>query len=257
MKRPRSGLRVLIVDDEAPARRKVRRFLDTEPDVLEIREAVDGPGAVEAMRDQEPDLVFLDIQMPGLDGFGVLDALPAGATPKVVFVTAFDDFAVRAFEVHAVDYLLKPFDAGRFTQAFARAREAVRAPAGDEERNRLRALLAELASGRQTEEPRLLVDAGEKSVLLRAGEVERVEAAGNYARVHSGGRVFRLRATITDLERRLKGAGLLRVNRSTLVHADGIAEVAWEPHGDAVIRLKGGGKVRLSRRYRHTLTRFR
>jgi len=257
MKRPRSGLSVLIVDDEAPARRKVRRFLEAEPGVLEIREAVDGPGAVEAIRDQEPDLVFLDIQMPGLDGFGVLDALPTGAAPKVVFVTAFDDFAVRAFEVHAVDYLLKPFDAGRFTQAFARAREAVRAPAGAEERNRFRALLAELASGRQIEEPRLLVDAGGHSVLLRAGEVERVEAAGNYARVHSAGRVFRLRATINDLERRLTGAGLLRVNRSTLVHADGIAEIAWEPHGDGVIRLKGGGKVRLSRRYRHTLTRFR
>jgi len=252
-----AGLRVLVADDEAPARAKLRMFLAEAPGIDAVFEAGDGASALEVIRARAPDLVFLDVQMPGLDGFAVLESLPAGAVPHVVFVTAFDAYALKAFEVHAVDFLLKPFDAGRFERALARARERVGARRGAEEREWLRRLVSELADRRPVRDDRILVEAAGRSVLLAATAIDRIESDRNYASVHSAGRVYTLRITMDELERRLDPARFVRLNRSTIVNVERVVDLVPEGHGDALVRLSDGTRLRLSRRYRDRLERFR
>ncbi len=250
------GLRVLIVDDERPARQKVRRFAAADPDVAVIFEAADGVGAVQLIRTESPDVVFLDVQMPGVDGFGVVDALAPDAVPHVVFVTAFDEYAVRAFDVHAVDYLLKPFDAARFARAFARVKQAIAQRQADEDRERVRRLIADVAEHRPERPDRLLVETGERAVLLPLASVDRLEAVRNHVTLHAGRETYRVRSTLTNLERRLDPRCFVRVNRSEIVHVERIAELRPWSHGDYVVLLRDGAKLRLSRRYRGRLDRF-
>jgi two-component system, LytTR family, response regulator len=250
------ALRVLVVDDERPARQKVRRFLAADPDVEAIFEAPDGVRALELVRAEAPDVMLLDVQMPGVDGFGVVEALDPDARPHVVFVTAYDEYALRAFDAHVVDYLLKPFDAERFSRALTRVKDAVAQKRDSDERGRLERMLAELRRERPVTLDRLLVESRDRAVLLPLNQVERLEAARNYVTVYAGAERYRLRTTLDRLEARLDPRAFVRVHRSTIVRVDRVTELQPWSHGDYVVVLQSGARVRLSRRYRDRLERF-
>ena len=251
-----SGLRVLIVDDERPARQKLRRLVTADPDVGAVFEAADGARALELIRSESPDIVLLDVAMPGVDGFGVIEALDPAERPHVVFVTAYDDHAVRAFDAHAVDYVLKPFDGERFGRALTRAKAAIAGRRDHEERHRLERALAEVRRERPERLERLLVESDGRAVLLPLGQVERIEAAKNYVTVHADGARYSLRTTLDRLEERLDPRAFVRVHRSTIVRVDRVIELQPWSHGDYVVLLQGGTRARLSRRYRDRLEQF-
>lgn len=248
-------LKVLIVDDERPARAKVRRFVAADPDVGPIFEAPDGVRAVDLIREESPDIAFLDVQMPGLDGFDVVEALAPDALPHVVFVTAFDDYAVRAFDVHAVDYVMKPFDAERLGRALARAKAAI-ASGRDGGGPHVEQLLADLRRDQPERLERLLVQGAERSVLLPVSRVDRLESARNYVVLHAGRETFRVRSTLDRLELRLDPRRFVRVSRTAIVNVDRVAELKPWSHGDWVVVLTDGAKLRLSRTFRDRLERF-
>jgi two-component system LytT family response regulator len=249
-------LKVLIVDDERPARTKVRRFVSADADVGQIFEAPDGVRAVDVIRDESPDLVFLDVQMPGLDGFGVVEALAPDALPHVIFVTAFDDYAVRAFDVHAVDYVMKPFDAERLGRALERAKAAVASRRDGGEAARMERLLADMRRERPERLERLLVQGAERSVLLPLTRVDRLESARNYVVLYAGRESFRVRSTLDRLEQRLDPRRFVRVSRTAMVNVDRVAELKPWSHGDWVVVLSDGAKLRLTRTFRDQLERF-
>jgi two-component system LytT family response regulator len=238
-------LRVLVVDDEAPARRKLQRFLAKHDDVEVIGEAANAAQGIAAAMRERPDVVFLDVQMPGGDGFEVVRALAAaGDAPRVVFVTAHDDFAVRAFEAEAVDYLLKPLDEERLAATLERIR-----------RRRGEALNPDLARLVETFRPaarypeRLFVQDGERAYFLAVAEIVRIEADRNYVNVHAGPAKHRLRTSLDALERRLDPDVFVRLNRSELVRIDAIREMEPWFHGEFKVRVSDGAQVSWSRRY--------
>lgn len=244
-------MRALIVDDERLARRGLRTLLESVPGVEVVGEAGDGPRAIESIGRLQPDVVLLDIRMPGTDGFGVLEALSSFRPPAVIVVTAHDVHAVKAFEANAVDYLLKPVDPDRLRQALDRVshRRAVETPAMLADR--LAALLTQLrqASDPPACPPRLAVEEGGKVVLVAPSDILWIEAAGNYARLHASQRRFLFRATLSSLESRLRGR-FLRVSRSALVNIASISAVEHVHRGIYVVHLVGGIRVRSSRAYR-------
>ena len=241
-------LRTLIVDDEAPARRRLRRLLLTEPDVAIVGECGDGAAALAAIAATRPDLVLLDVQMPELDGFDVLSRLPAADLPAVLFVTAFDRYALRAFDVHAVDYLLKPFTAERFRTAIGRARARTAEQGADGV-----AGLAAALRQRRVWLARLPVRAGSRTIFVDVRAIDWLESADNYVRLHVRGREYLARETLASLETQLDPERFVRVHRSAMVQADRIAELCSESHGDATARLADGTKVPVSRTYRDRL----
>jgi two-component system, LytTR family, response regulator len=239
-------LRIIAVDDEPLARRRLERLLAGEPGVELLAVCGDGREAVEAVAARRPDLLLLDVQMPGLDGFAVLDELP-GPPPLVVFVTAHDRYAVRAFDVPAVDYLLKPFDGERLRRALDRARERLRG--GEPERQPpLGELLARLQGDRYLR--RLLVRTGSRVQPVPVEAIDWVEATGNYLSVHAGRDEHVIRGTLGDLEAQLDPARFLRTHRSQLVNVDRVRELHLAPGGDYVITLTCGAQLKLSRGYR-------
>ncbi|HVX88139.1 MAG TPA: LytTR family DNA-binding domain-containing protein [Gemmatimonadales bacterium] len=239
-------LRVLIADDEPLARRGLKGWLGAEPDVAVVAEARHGAEAVELIRAHRPDLVFLDVQMPGLDGLGVLATLGTELPPAVVFVTAFDQYALKAFDHHAVDYLLKPVEEERFRMALTRARARIAAGRSD---TRLRALLAELGPAAGPWLQLIPTRSGSRVTLVPVDDVEWFEAADNYVRVHAGGRRHVVRETMKALEDRLDPRRFARVHRSAIVALARIRELEALPSGDYRITLTGGGTVPLSRTY--------
>ncbi len=244
---------MLVVDDERPARQKLRRLINREPDIEAVFEAPDGVRALELIRSEEPDVVFLDIEMPGVDGFGVIEALAVDARPQIVFVTAFDQYAVRAFDAHAVDYVLKPFDTERLTRALRRARERIMAEDGWQ---RLDEAVAAVRKQNPTPLERLLVQQGDHALLISVARVDRFEAERNYVIVHVGAERYRLRATLDGVEARLDPTLFARVSRSTVLNLERVKELRPWGHGDYLVVLNGGAEVRLSRRYRDRLSRF-
>ncbi|HUF46217.1 MAG TPA: LytTR family DNA-binding domain-containing protein [Vicinamibacterales bacterium] len=241
-------MRVLIVDDEAPARAKLRRLLGGEADVEIAGEAAGGAEAVAAIRRERPDVVFLDIQMPGLDGFGVIREVGVAAMPVTVFVTAHDDRALDAFEAEALDYVLKPVAPARFARVVERLRERLARPAGDVVR-RIERLL-ERAGGERG--GRLLVERpdGRASVFIRPDEIEWIEAQRNDVEIHAGGRVWRLRMPIGDVEARLGSKDFLRISRSHIVRLDRVRELQPWFHGELKVVLRDGPTLTWTRRYR-------
>ena len=239
-------LRVLIADDEPLARRGLRGWLASDPDLTVVAEARNGAEAVELIRAHRPDLVFLDVQMPGLDGLGVLSALGSDLPPAVVFVTAFDQYALQAFDHHAVDYLLKPVEEGRFRTALARARARVTAGRPDAQ---LRSLLAEWRPAAAQWLELIPTRSGSKVTLVPVDEVEWFEAADNYVRVHAGGRRHVMRETMKALDGRLDPKRFVRVHRGAIVALARIKELEALPSGDYRITLTGGATVPLSRTY--------
>jgi two-component system, LytTR family, response regulator len=248
-------IRALIVDDEPPARELIATLLRKEPDVDIVGECPDGRSAVAAIERLSPDLVFLDVQMPGLDGFGVLNALPSERWPLVVFVTAYDKHAVRAFEVHALDYLLKPFEYNRLREAVQRARAQLDHRDGPPHQARLLALLEDLQRRSQTWD-RVAVREDRRVTFLRPDEIDWIEAEGNYLRLHTGKKSYMLRETMSAAEARLASKKFLRVSRSALVNLERVKE--WQPlfHGDSILILVDGTRLTVSRVYRESLDRL-
>jgi two-component system LytT family response regulator len=238
-------LRTLVVDDELLARRRLTMLLADEPDVEVVAECENGEQAVAAIEAHAPDLVFLDVQMPEVDGFGVLEAIGPERMPAVIFVTAYDRYALRAFDVHAVDYLLKPFARPRFEQALARARASLLAPPADaaaEEANPLEALLEELRKGGRWLE-RLAVHEGGRVFFLRTAEIDWIESAGNYLKLHVGAEQHLVRGTIKGIETKLDPARFLRVHRGTLVNLDRVREIHPWFNGEYMLTLQDGTRL--------------
>src|SRR5262245_5941568 len=250
----RSALvRVLIVDDEAPARAKMRRYVAEYPDIEIVGEAETGVEAVCRIAELQPELVVLDVRMPALDGFGVIDAIGAESMPHVVFVTAFDEYALKAFEVRALDYLLKPFTPQRFAAVIDRARAEIARASGDDTaalHTKLQALLSAVATGRPRYLQRILVHHANRALLLPVDRIDRVEADRNYVRLHSGGTAFTLRGSLTALVERLDPEKFLRINRSEIVRLDAVKELQPWFHGDYRVVMGDGTTLMWSRRYR-------
>ena len=242
-----STLQVLVVDDEAPARRKILRLLRQEPDVRVVGEACGAESAIAAIEEHRPDLVFLDVQMPGTDGFGVVQAFPPKQMPRVVFVTAHDQFALRAFEVHAFDYLLKPFGEERFRTVLQRAREH-NAKAGDGFASRLQELLNQLQRERSFPD-RLLVHENGRAHFVAIREITWIEADRNYLVLHCGAKMHTLRGTLESIAETLDPKAFVRINRGSLVRLDAIRELLPWFHGEYKVILKDSTELRWSRRY--------
>jgi len=248
-------IRTLIVDDEPLARRRVRDLLSREPDVEIVGEAHDGPAAVSLVRELMPDLLFLDVQMPELDGFGVLEQVGHRRIPALVFVTAYDRFALRAFEAHALDYLLKPYDDQRFAAALQRVREQLRNRSADDLERRVRDLLADVRGGASRLE-RLAVQSGSRSVLVPVSEIDWIEAEGKYVRLHVGERSYLLRDSMRRLESVLDPRHFLRIHRSTIVNVERVREVEAFFRGEFILFLRDGTQLRSGRSYRGGVQRL-
>ncbi len=245
-------IRTLVVDDELPARRRVLELLEKQNDIEVTGIARDGREAVGRIRDSRPDLMFLDIQMPNLDGFGVLQAVGQTLMPVTIFVTAYDAFAIRAFEAHALDYLLKPFGAERFEAALGRARDFIRGQRASEFTDRVATLLGERATTPAAIE-RLAIKSSGRVIFLEVREIDWIEADGVYVNLHSGGRTYLYRSSMGSLHKRLDPKLFIRVHRSVTVNANRIRELEVRTHGDHTVTLKDGTKLPLSRTYRAQL----
>jgi two-component system LytT family response regulator len=249
------SIRVLLSDDEALARGRLRTLLQEEPDFEIVAECADGRAAIAAIQREKPDLVFLDIQMPEMDGFAVVEALQTeGTLPLTIFVTAYDRYAMRAFEVHALDYLLKPVNKDRLTEALEHARKQLLHPSEVMFQKRVLEMLGEFDSRRQSPE-RIVVKSDGEIVCLKPNEIDWAESAGNYVCLHVGTVTHILRETITALEGRLGARQFLRVHRSTLVNVDRIKTLKPSLYGDYSILLRDGTKLTLSRGFRETVLR--
>jgi two-component system LytT family response regulator len=242
------SLRVLVVDDEPLARRGVVTRLAAHADMQVIGECGDGESALEAIVADKPDLVFMDVQMPGMSGLETLAHLPPRERPMTVFLTAYDTFALRAFDVHALDYLLKPIDDARFVEALARARESVAARRAPALQDRMQAMLdAQPASARYLS--RVAIRTGSRLHFVTADAIDWVEAMGDYAGLHVNGKVHLLRESLHQLAERLDPAHFLRIHRSTIVRIDRIAELEALSNRDCLLRLHDGTPLRASRTY--------
>jgi two-component system LytT family response regulator len=245
-------IRTLIVDDEPLARRGIRAQLAEEASVLIIGECGNGREAVAVIQEQKPDLVFLDVQMPELDGFGVLEAIGVELMPAVIFVTAYDKYALRAFEVHALDYLLKPFDGERFLLALQRARAQIERRSISDLSQRLQSLIDDLKTNQKYAE-RIVIKSAGRVFFLSVEEIDWIEAADNYVRLHAKGDAHLLRETMSSLEKRLDPSEFLRVQRSTIINVRRIKDLRPLFHGEYEIRLKDGTRLASGRGYRDNL----
>jgi|SRR6516165_1272250 two-component system LytT family response regulator len=247
------SIRVLLSDDEALARERLRSLLQDEPDLQIVAECGDGNSAIALIKKEKPDLVFLDVQMPEVDGFGVVSALQRDHLPLTVFVTAYDRYAMKAFEVHALDYLLKPVGKERLSEALEHARKQLVHPSETMFQRRVLDMLADLEA-RQKSPERIVIKSDGEIVCLKPQEIDWAESAGNYVCLHVGAATHILRETITALETRL-GRQFLRVHRSTLVNVDRIKTLRPSLYGDYAILLRDGTKLTLSRGFRETVLR--
>ena len=245
-------IRTLIVDDEPLGRERIRTLLASDPEIEVIGECADGRQAITAIEQRNPDLVFLDVQMPEVDGFSVLEAICSECMPVIIFVTAYDRYAVQAFEVHALDYLLKSYDRERFSAAVQRAKEEIQRSREGVLNERLVGLLENLQT-KKDRLTRLVIKSAGRIVFLRVEEIDWIEAADNYVRVHAGKESHLIRETLQSLEKRLDPGKFLRIHRSFLVNLDRIRELRPIFHGDYAVKLADGTELTLSRNYREKL----
>lgn len=245
-------IRVLIVDDEPLARKRLRELLKDDSEIVIVGECANGAETISATRELAPDLIFLDVQMPGIDGLAVSEALNGRGSPLFVFVTAYEQYAVRAFDVQAVDYLLKPFDRARFTQALWLAKERLREKDRDDVNRRILGLLSEIKDKPQYLD-RLVIKNNDRVFVLKTDEIDWIEAEGNYVRVHFGKQSSLMRETLTHFAAQLDPRKFPRIHRSRLVNIDHIQELQPWSHRDWRIILRSGAELRLSRNYRDRL----
>ena len=252
-------IRTLIIDDEPLARRNLRVLLEKDPQIEILEECRNGREAVKAINTHSPDLIFLDIQMPELDGFDVLARVGPEHIHAIIFVTAFDQYALKAFDVHALDYLLKPFDDERFAHALQRAKSQIEAREIDRLSKRLLALLEEREGERSVSKQqqdyltRLMIKISGRVVLLKVEEIDFIEADGNYAKLHVGRKSHLLREKMHDLEARLDPSKFVRIHRSAIVNLDRIKEMHPHFNGDYLVVLEDGRQLKLSRSRRENL----
>lgn len=242
----------MVVDDEPLAREKIREMAKDDPDVEIVGECANGEEAVRLIHELAPDLLLLDVEMPEADGFHVIEQLTPSQVPLVIFVTAYDRYAVRAFEVHAFDYLLKPFDRERFSAALGRAKEQIRRERNGGLDSRILALLEQL-QGEPKYLERLVVKNAGRVFFLETSDIEWVEAEGNYVSIHTPSKTHLLRETISNLEARLDPRRFVRIHRSTLVNVTRIQELQPWTHGDYYVILRDGTRLTASRNYRDNL----
>ncbi|HZG52410.1 MAG TPA: LytTR family DNA-binding domain-containing protein [Pyrinomonadaceae bacterium] len=245
-------LRLLIVDDEPLAREKIRTMALSDPEIEIVGECTNGAEAVAAVQNLHPDLMLLDVQMPQIDGFAVLAALKSDSLPLVIFVTAFDHYAIQAFEVHALDYLLKPFDRERFEAAIKHAKTYIRGTRNGHLDQRILSLLKQIEADSKHLE-RLVVKTGGRVFFLLTGEIDWIEAEGNYVNVHTAGKSHLLRESISNLEAQLDPKEFIRIHRSTIVNLRRIKELQPWSHGEYHVILHDGTELTLSRNYRDNL----
>ena len=245
--------RTLIIDDEPMARRRLRRLLSAAADLEIVGEIGDGRSAVGAIRELRPDLIFLDVQMPECDGFQVLRETQIHPPPVVVFVTAFDEFALQAFEAQALDYVLKPFGAERIHRALDRARVQLQRLETTDVQNRLTRLLAKLETG-PAEVDRLMIKTNGRIVFLKAGDIAWMQAVGDYVKVHAGGEAHLIRGTMQAMEKRFARHGFVRIHRSRMVNLDHVKEVRPLFDGEATVFMRSGEHLAASRACVRALT---
>jgi two-component system LytT family response regulator len=250
--------KVLIVDDEPLARRGIRARLKSFSDFKILEDCEDGLAGINAIKRHDPDLVFLDVQMPGLNGFEMLKRLPDGRHPFIIFLTAYDQFALRAFEVHALDYLLKPIDADRFAEAVARARRQLKLRSADSIEARLSGLLKNYDSTHQPTPhvQRFTVRTGRRLTFIMADEIDWIEAVGDYVCFHVGKKSPLLRQTLNALETYLDPSKFVRIHRSTIVQVSRIKELETLPNRELRLRLNDDTDLKVSRTYRERLDRW-
>jgi two-component system, LytTR family, response regulator len=250
-----ADLRAIVVDDEPLARERLRKFLANEPGVTVIGECQNGDEALIAVRRDRPDLLFLDVQMPGMNGFEVLQKLNGSAPHAVIFTTAHDQYAVQAFEVHAVDYLLKPFDRERLRLALERARARAATAKPDDLQTKLAAMLEDLKAGARQPE-RIPVKSNGKVTFVRIPEIDWIASADNYVELHVGNHSHLIRETMNSIATRLPIEQFVRVSRTSIVNLSRVKELQPLFHGEYTITLTTGARVTLSRSYRDQLPRF-
>ena len=243
---------VVIADDEPLGRARLRMLLAEEPWVEIVAECADGPATIAAIDKFRPELVFLDVQMPGGSGFDVIESIGPSRMPLVIFVTAFDRYALRAFDVHALDYLLKPFDRDRFREALVRARDRIEHRANGDLERRLLALVNDLKPAQQRLE-RFVIKSGGRVFFVRADEIEWIEAAGNYVKLHVGADTHLFRETMNAVEAKLDPATFFRIHRSHIVNMERVRELQPWFNGEYVVFLTSGARLTLSRGYREKL----
>ena len=244
--------RILIVDDEQPARQRLRELMDNAPDVGDILEVENGLDAVETILQKQPDVVFLDVQMPGLDGLGVIDTIGIERMPVTVFVTAFDQHAVRAFESAAIDYVLKPYGDERMEAAFSRAKARL----DDESVREFGQSMLALLDGRRLDSTfldRIVIRERDKTNLIRVDSIDCIESAGVYVALHVGDERIIHRAALSELIGRLDPRRFVRVHRSTVVNIDSVLHLEPASHGEFDLVLRGGQRVHVSRTFRPLL----
>ena len=250
-------IRSYILDDESLARERVRSLLAAEPDVDVVGEQGDPQAAVAEISVLKPDLLLLDVQMPVMDGFSVLKSIPPDELPVVIFITAFDAYAIQAFDAHAVDYLLKPLDDDRFRESIERARSHVQQRSRQEVGQHLLTMLRDLQSGSdQKHVQRLVVKSSGRVLFLRTDDIDWIEAAGNYLRLHVGQETHLLRETMNNIEKKLEPSKFLRIHRSTIVNVERVKELQPWFGGEYIVILRSGKQLTLSRTYRGRLQEF-
>lgn len=245
-------IRALIVDDEPLARRRIRSLLAHDSGVDVIGECSDGYNAVSSISDLNPDLVFLDIQMPRMDGFEVIKTIGPERMPTVIFVTAYDQYALKAFEVNALDYLLKPYDRRRFQKTLERAKASISGLQSGNVNNQLLSLLGNLRREREIPD-RFIIKSGGRVVFLRVEEIDWMCAVGNYVRLQVGRDSHMMRETMTGMEAKLNPDSFMRIHRSTIVNLDRVKEVQPWAKGEYVVIMRDGARLIMSRRYRERL----
>ena len=252
-------IKAMIVDDEPPARRNLRALLKAVPDIELVKECGNGRDAVTHIRALEPDLIFLDVQMPEMNGFEVLEQLTDLPLPVIIFVTAYDQYALKAFEVSALDYLLKPFDDARFHKALAQARRQIEQQDASELGRKLLTLMG-TREVRPDAPPRyltrLMVKTAGRVIFIRTEEIDWVEAYDNYVRLHVGDKAHLLRQTMNELEAALNPEQFARIHRSTIVNLDRVKELHTHFNGDHLVILRDGTKLKLSRSRREQLEQW-
>ena len=245
--------RALIVDDEPLARKGIRRLLEAENDFIVAGEAANGEEAISAIEREKADVVFLDIQMPLLDGLALTDEIDPEFLPEIVFVTAYDEHAIQAFEAGAIDYVLKPIDPARFRKTLDRVRRRIVAGGNELIENRIVRLLSGLPTRGEQYLQRIAIRQGERIRFLGIDEVEWILSQGNYIELHSGGKKFLLRETMSGIEKKLDPRQFLRIRRSTVIRVDHIKEIQPMFNGEFTVLMRDGTELATSRRYRKRL----
>ena len=246
-------IRTVIVDDEELARERIQTLLEEQPDIEIVGVCADGTSAIETIDRESPDLVFLDVQMPGMDGFEVVENIDAEHMPAIVFVTAYDGHALRAFEISALDFLLKPFDQARFEKALERARSQVNRDRTSLIDARLVSLLEGLHEERKYPE-RLIVKSGGRVFFVRTEDIDWVEASGNYVKIHAKGEAHLIRESMKNMETKLDSKTFVRIHRSAIVNIDRIKELEPWFHGEYVVIMRDGTRLTASRVFSERLS---